>query len=156
MHGRSRVTIDPRTPTMPGRSTSGFHRPGRHCLHQARSVVRCRASRMKGELHPTMNRYRSGFPCIWMTASTNRLILWCGHFQRQPWAYYVAASWAPYHITLRDTYPPSAELRFPAHKSDLTRPPTVMKAKKKQKTKKNGTLVCRSSRSERRVSQRRR
>ena len=37
MHGRSRVTIDPRVPIMPGRSTSGFHRPGRHCLHQARS-----------------------------------------------------------------------------------------------------------------------
>ena len=36
MHGRSRMTIDPRTPTMLGRSTSGFRRPGRHCLHQAR------------------------------------------------------------------------------------------------------------------------
>ena len=24
MHGRSRMTIDPRTPTTPGRSTSGF------------------------------------------------------------------------------------------------------------------------------------
>ena len=30
MHGRSRMTIDPRIPSMPGRSTSGFHRPGRH------------------------------------------------------------------------------------------------------------------------------
>ena len=30
MHGRSRMTKDPRTPTMPGRSTSGLHRPGRH------------------------------------------------------------------------------------------------------------------------------
>ena len=41
MHGRSRMTIDPRTPTsMPGRSMLGFHRPGRHCLHQARSAVR--------------------------------------------------------------------------------------------------------------------
>ena len=29
MHGRSRMTIDPRIPTMPGLSTSGFHRPGR-------------------------------------------------------------------------------------------------------------------------------
>ena len=28
VHGRSRMTIDPRIPTMPGRSTSGFHRPG--------------------------------------------------------------------------------------------------------------------------------
>ena len=31
------LTIDPRISTMPGRSTSGFHGPGRHCLHQARS-----------------------------------------------------------------------------------------------------------------------
>ena len=31
MHGRSRMTIDPRIPAMPGRSMSGFHRPGRHC-----------------------------------------------------------------------------------------------------------------------------
>ena len=31
MHGRSRrnITIDPSIPTMPGRSTSGFHAPGR-------------------------------------------------------------------------------------------------------------------------------
>ena len=37
MHGRSRVTINPRIPTMPGRSTSFFfHRPGGHRLHQAR------------------------------------------------------------------------------------------------------------------------
>ena len=35
---------------------SGFHRPGSHCLHQARSAVRCSASRRKGELHPTQNR----------------------------------------------------------------------------------------------------
>ena len=56
MHGRSRMTLDPRVPTMPGRSTSGFHRLGRHCLQQARSAVRCLASPMKGELHPTKNR----------------------------------------------------------------------------------------------------
>ena len=31
MHGRSRMTIDLRTPAMPGRGMSGFHRPGRHC-----------------------------------------------------------------------------------------------------------------------------
>ena len=31
MHGRNRMTavIDPRIPTMPGQSTSGFHRPGK-------------------------------------------------------------------------------------------------------------------------------
>ena len=27
VHGRSRMTIDPQIPTMPGRSTSGFHQP---------------------------------------------------------------------------------------------------------------------------------
>ena len=37
VHGRSRMTIDLRIPTMPGRSTSSFHQPGRKCLHQARS-----------------------------------------------------------------------------------------------------------------------
>ena len=55
MHGRSRMTIDARNPTIPGRSMSGFHRPGRYCLHQARNAVRCPAMGMKGELHPTKN-----------------------------------------------------------------------------------------------------
>ena len=52
MHGRSRKITDPRTPTMPGRSTSGFHPPGRHCSQRARSAVRCSswAGRIKGEL----------------------------------------------------------------------------------------------------------
>ena len=49
VHGRSRMTTDPRIPTKPGRSTSGFHQPGKLCLHQGRSAVRCSASRMKGE-----------------------------------------------------------------------------------------------------------
>ena len=40
MQGRSRMTIDPGMATIPGRSTSSFHRPGRHCLHQARSAAR--------------------------------------------------------------------------------------------------------------------
>ena len=30
--GCTRITIDPRIPTMPGWSTSGFDRPGRHCF----------------------------------------------------------------------------------------------------------------------------
>ena len=46
----------PRIPTMPGRITSRSHQPGRHCLHQARSTVRCSASRMKGELHISFPR----------------------------------------------------------------------------------------------------
>ena len=40
MHGRSRMTVDPRILTMLGWGTSGFHRPGRHCLHQARGGER--------------------------------------------------------------------------------------------------------------------
>ena len=48
MHCRSRMTRDPCIPTMPGQSASGFHRPGRHCLHQARSAVRCWVSRVGG------------------------------------------------------------------------------------------------------------
>ena len=42
-----RMTINPCIPTMPGRSAWGFsrlHPPVGHCLHQARSAVRCRAS----------------------------------------------------------------------------------------------------------------
>ena len=57
MYGRSRMTTDPRIPTMQGRNTSCFHRLGRPRLHQARIAVRCWASRMKGELHPTRNRF---------------------------------------------------------------------------------------------------
>ena len=30
MHSQSRMTIDPRIPTVPGWNTSSFHRPGRH------------------------------------------------------------------------------------------------------------------------------
>ena len=56
MHGRSRMTIDLRIPTMPGRSASGFYQLGRHCLHQARSAVSCLASPMKDELRPSKSR----------------------------------------------------------------------------------------------------
>ena len=41
MHGCSRLMIDARIPAVSGWSTSGFHRPGRHCLHQARSTMGC-------------------------------------------------------------------------------------------------------------------
>ena len=58
MHVRCLKTTDPRISTVPGRSTSGFHLPGRRCLHQARSEVGCSASRMGGELRPTKNRSR--------------------------------------------------------------------------------------------------
>ena len=48
MHSRTRMAIDPRIPTMPGLSTSSFHRSGRHRVHQARSAVTWSASRMEG------------------------------------------------------------------------------------------------------------
>ena len=44
MHSRSRVTTGHRILTTPGRRTSRFHRPRRHCLHRARSAVRDSAS----------------------------------------------------------------------------------------------------------------
>ena len=46
--------------SMVGRSTPGFHRPGRRYVHQGRSAVRCRASRMKGELRPTKKQLLRG------------------------------------------------------------------------------------------------
>ena len=60
MHGRSHMTIDPRIPTVQRRSTSGFRQPGRLCLRQARGAVRCSASRMKGELHPSVGEEGGG------------------------------------------------------------------------------------------------
>ena len=80
-------TIDPRIPTMPRRSTSGFNRPGRHRLHQARSTLTSSVNRVKGELLPTKNRLvgrTTALSCIWMTASRiNLVVFWCGRFQRQ-------------------------------------------------------------------------
>ena len=75
MHGRSRMIVDLRIHTTSGRSTSGFHRPGRHREHQARSVVRCSASCIKGELHPARNRLRGGLSCVRMTAWSELICL---------------------------------------------------------------------------------
>ena len=40
MHSSSLKTIDPRILPMPGRGRSGFHRPGRHGVHQAQRAVK--------------------------------------------------------------------------------------------------------------------
>ena len=40
MYSHSHLTINPRIPTLPGRSTSNFHRPGGCCMFQARSAVK--------------------------------------------------------------------------------------------------------------------
>ena len=64
MHGRSRMIIDPRIPTIPGRGTSGFYRPGRHRVNQARSTVRCLVSHLQGELlYSTKNQLVGGGGC---------------------------------------------------------------------------------------------
>ena len=64
LHGRLRRAIDPCIPTMPGRSAPGFHRCGRHCLHQARSAVGYSASLMKDELHPTKKSCDADFSTL--------------------------------------------------------------------------------------------
>ena len=74
-HGRLGMTKDPRFPSMPGRSMSGFHRPGRHRVHQGRSAVRRSASHMEGELNPIKTACGADSDAmgvcsrIWMTAS---------------------------------------------------------------------------------------
>ena len=98
VHGRSRVTLDPRIPTMPGRSTSGLHQPGRHCLHQARSAMRCSTSRTKGELHLSKNRSEYGlrhlvptFLFFVIPDSANELyvVFWCDHSRDRNGYYYM-------------------------------------------------------------------
>ena len=60
-YGRSRMTIDPHT-CLQCRDGARwvFTDQAGICLHQAPSAVRCWASRMKGELHPTENRVWGG------------------------------------------------------------------------------------------------
>ena len=58
MQSRSHMTIGPRITTMQGRSTSGFHRPGRPRVHQAQ---RCSAGCTKGELHPLRTTRQADF-----------------------------------------------------------------------------------------------
>ena len=131
------MTLEPLTPTRPGRSTSAFHRRGRRCLHQARSAMRCWASRIKGELRTTRyNEPPERRACFWMSASTNwPIMLSWAPFQRQQWGYHVTASWAPYHIhyQVRDTITPLfAEASFFTRTNDRTRPPAVVTAKKQK------------------------
>ena len=73
MHDGSRVPTDPRIPTLPGRGTLSSQRPGRHCLHQSQSTVRCWASRIKDELYPAKNHSSGGLPCVYISASNRSL-----------------------------------------------------------------------------------
>ena len=59
--------IAPRISTMSGRTTSGFHRLGRHGVHQARCVVRISPSRRVvggGGMASITKRSRLGKPLI--------------------------------------------------------------------------------------------
>ena len=57
MHGRSRMTIDPRLPTMPGRSRSGFDRPDRMLTPGAnRREVSGESDKGRGEAGPAFSK----------------------------------------------------------------------------------------------------
>ena len=56
IHDRSRMAIDSCIPTIPRQRTSSFHRPGRHCLHQARSAVRSHEVRAATYREPLLRR----------------------------------------------------------------------------------------------------
>ena len=60
VHGHSRMIIDSLTSLLcrDGARRVFTNQRQIYCLHQARSAVRCSASRMKGELHPSKNRKR--------------------------------------------------------------------------------------------------
>ena len=86
-------TIDPRLPTLPGlehvRVFTDQAQISR--VHQARSAVRCSASRINGELHAAKNRlcvadFRTLCvpPCVSTTMTqlrNNLFVFWCDHFQ---------------------------------------------------------------------------
>ena len=57
------MTIDSRIPTMPGRSTSNFHQPGRHCLHQAPKHREVFGSRGRGGQEGAEQEGRGRTPC---------------------------------------------------------------------------------------------
>ena len=73
MHGRSRMTIDPRIPTMPGWSTSGFHRPDRHAYTKREAPWGVRRVAWRVSCILQKNRLWGVLSCMLMTAS-NELI----------------------------------------------------------------------------------
>ncbi|CAN0426145.1 unnamed protein product [Laminaria digitata] len=92
MLGRSRITIS-QSLRCPDGARRVFTDHADICLHQARSAVRCSASRITGGLRPTKNLFRGGHSCIRMTSvKSNDCFPQCGHFQRQQWGCYVTGS----------------------------------------------------------------
>ena len=134
------MTIDRSIPIVPGRSSPGFHRPGRHCLHQARSALICWGKRMEGELHPTCE---ADFLAHRWQRRMHLSSFRSGHFRRWRRAYYVTASWAPYRVhtaRARDTvictgcgHFPCGGQSSPPHRNNLTRPPAEVTARKQNR-----------------------
>ena len=69
MRSRSRITTDPH-PYNIETGMSGFHRPGRHRMHQALNAVRCSAVLVKAELHPIKSHFVrwTSAPCAYIFA----------------------------------------------------------------------------------------
>ena len=61
IHGRSRMTMDPRIPTMPGTEHVGLSPTRQTSLAPSAKRREVSASRMKGELHPTENACEADF-----------------------------------------------------------------------------------------------
>ena len=84
VHGRSGMTIDPRIPTIPGRSTSRFHRPGRHLLAPSakrREVFGRVAWKVNCILPRAARKTDFGTLCLLMDDSADELcsVFWFGH-----------------------------------------------------------------------------
>ena len=62
MHSRILETIDLRIPIMSTRSTSGFHRPGRHYCKQARSAGSVCVTVVMHDRSPMIIWYRPSHP----------------------------------------------------------------------------------------------
>ena len=143
-HGRSRMTRDPRIPAMSGRCTSGFHRPRRQCLHQARGAVGCWTCRMKGERHPTTATTACEAD-LHTDGSFERNNLFSGvatfrdsngytmYLPRGCLIIYRYRYILPVRDTIRSFHLCEVKVLHPT-KNDPTRPPVVVTAKKKKET----------------------
>ena len=104
VHNRSRMTIDPRIPTMPGRSTPGFTNQADIACAK-REVpwgVRRVAWRVNCILPRTARKMDFGtlclLSCLWMAAPMSYFAFWRGHVRDSNGYYSVTASWVHYHV----------------------------------------------------------
>ena len=128
---------------MPGRTTSGYHQPGRHCLHHARSAVRFPASRIKGELPHFKNARKTDFRHLaptFLLVDDNANELLCFLVrppQRQQWVllFNCLVGALPYSPYMMRSFPLcGVTVHYPAHydlldnpQSDRQQPPPKKK-----------------------------